>query len=195
MLLGPVYRDPVWHGLNQTHAAAVLESSAPEPPEVLSPPCHVGAKSCALNNPSCLFQEPFPPRLGAGRKNYSVEQLPCSASEEPPAYEWGFRPCNASSVAATYAREYNDASKVADARRGVVEAAAADDSEPLGSATSFASGDGAELGLRRSLQAAQTYCCNHSASALAKNNSCYAFPHPGKLCFDPACDKAKDLAT
>lgn len=192
-----VYRDPVWKGLNQTHAATLLEASAPEPPEVLAPPCHVGAESCALNNPSCLFQEPFPQRLGAGRVNYSVEQLPCSVSEEPPANEWGFRPCNASSVAATHARGYDDASRIAEARRGVAEAVIADDSGLIGSAsaTSFASGEGTDMGLRRSLQAAQTYCCNHSASASNGNSSCYAFPHPGKLCFDPVCDKAKDAVT
>ena len=36
------------------------------------------------------------------------------------------------------------------------------------------------------------YCCNVSASASTR---CSAFPHPGKLCFDPLCDTAKDAAT
>ena len=39
---------------------------------------------------------------------------------------------------------------------------------------------------------ALAYCCNTSASASVR---CSAFPHPGKLCFDPLCDAAKDLAT
>ena len=60
-----VYRDPVWGGLNRTSAARVLHSAAPEPPTVRTPPCNAGTGSCAISNPSCLFQEPFPPRLRA----------------------------------------------------------------------------------------------------------------------------------
>lgn len=218
-----VYRDPVWAGLNRTHAAAILEASAPEPPEVLTPPCHVGAASCALNNPSCLFQEPFPQRIGSGQVNYSAEQLPCSVSEEPPANEWGFKPCNASSSGAMAVTHAVGSSGVVDsavARRGVVEEASRavwHDTELLDGSTISASplGAGEDDGLRRVLQAAATYCCNHSGggnrtssstaalnhahahahSSLSGNGSCYVYPHPGKLCFDPVCDKAKDLAT
>jgi hypothetical protein len=39
---------------------------------------------------------------------------------------------------------------------------------------------------------ALAFCCNVSASASTR---CGAFPHPGKLCFDELCDKAKDVAT
>ena len=36
------------------------------------------------------------------------------------------------------------------------------------------------------------YCCNVTADISTR---CSAFPHPGKLCFDASCDKAKNMAT
>ena len=182
-----VYRDPVWGGLNRTSAARVLRSAAPEPPTVRTPPCNAGTGSCAISNPSCLFQEPFPPRLGAGGINYSQSELPCNMSSVPPAQEWGYKGCNdtVSSAAAAHPM----------ARPGFFEASAV-----LPQLDSSQDGllevdeeDGRREDGRRGLQAATTYCCNSSAGG--GNGSCTPFPHPGKLCFDRLCDKAKDMPT